>query len=433
MSDVIELELSPPQIDIFDTDLLSVAMIGGKGSGKTWAGTLFVCQMIAQFPNSRGVLIWNTYKQSVDIWNQDIKPRLEELKWAFTFNEQKMVLRCNGCEIHLRSADLAVMRQSVESIQYHWGWGDEVSFWDVESFRIFYTRIRLTEWNGNKNYDPRIRVTSMPDAPDHWMYDVLQNSGFKIHEVPLSSNPNKTFVTKYTKILESIYDADTLKRYKNGDRISLDGTGVFYTRSEHRKAVTYTDTDDLMICWDFNNEYRAVTFWQLVGRDDKARPILGCVRSLQMKGETVHRDAELLVEMVKDHKGRLLLHGDASGENKTAAATDSMWKAVRDVFYEAFPKQLRFVVPSHNPPVKDTIECVNWALMSDLLIFDDTNATNAFRSLTACKFDKYGEIDKAMDNKPSGARTHEADTVRYAVWYHFQKLYPAGKRSFLLL
>jgi hypothetical protein len=47
-----------------------------------------------------------------------------------------------------------------------------------------------------------------------------------------------------------------------------------------------------------------------------------------------------------------------------------MWSAVKDIFSKAFGDRLRYRVPQQNPSVKDTVQCVNWALRNDLVRFD---------------------------------------------------------------
>src|SRR5690606_947074 len=142
------------------------------------------------------------------------------------------------------------------------------------------------------------------------------------------------------------------------------------------------------------------------------KPIYGCVRSWQMKQATVYEDAETLCRELSDHSANVVLIGDASGANRTALTTASMWTAVREVFYAKFGAQLRYLVPDSNPPVKDTIQCMNWALRNNLIQFDPSER-NVFLSLAAAKLDKYGDIDKSSDHKASGAKSHETDTARY--------------------
>jgi hypothetical protein len=426
LSNEILIEPSIAQSDLITFDLDRVAIVGGKGSGKTFAGVAFMCNMVANFPNSRGLLVWNTGQQARDIYAQDIEPRLKELFWTYSFNQTSMVLTVFNCIIHIRAAEPDVMKR-VESVSYHWGWGDEASYWALESFNTFQSRVRLTKLQG-ETFTPKLRITSMPDEPDAWIYQQLEQSGYVTHEIGLDANPDRSFVASYTKQLQSIYKDEQLKRYLNGERVSIAGVGIFATNASQQGDYPYDPNIDLSLCWDFNSEYRAVTAWQSFGKDEKARDIIACVNSFQMKGNTLADDAEALSVLFSGHKALLFLNGDASGENRQIGVTESMWKSVRDVFQKNFPKQTRFIVPKSNPNVKNTIECVNWALGQNLVRFDRTNSKKAYLSMSACTADKYGEIDKSQDNAPNKPRTHEADTCRYEIWRIYQYLYGGRNR-----
>jgi hypothetical protein len=193
-----------------------------------------------------------------------------------------------------------------------------------------------------------------------------------------------------------------------------------------RVNVGINPSDELMLSWDFNVEYRAVSAWQVVGRHPEGYPIVACVQSWRMKGATVYEDAVELSESLKrTHRNRILLNGDASGKNRTAQATDSMWKTVKEIFEKTFGN-VTYIVPNSNPPVKDTIQCLNWALRLGLIQFNE-NERNVYNSLQAIKADKYGEIDKSIDYREgTSARTHDGDTARYAVWHYFKYDYPGA-------
>jgi hypothetical protein len=429
-NDAVHITPSRAQADLIQSILPKVAIVGGKGSGKTFAGVAFMCNMIASFPGSRGLLVWNTSQQARDIYSQDIEPRLKELCWTYSFNQTSMILTVFSCTIHIRSAEVDVMKR-VESVSYHWGWGDEVSYWNLESFNTFQSRVRLTRL-GSEPFQPTQRITSMPDEPDSWLYQKLEQNEYRLHEIGLSANPDRAFVANYTKQLQSIYKGEQLKRYLDGERVSIAGIGLFATKAEQQGDYPYDANIDLELCWDFNSEYRAVTAWQSFGKDEQSRDIIGCVASFQMQGNTLADDAEALCKVYAGHKAHIYLNGDASGENRQIGVTGSMWKSIREVFQMHFPKQSRDVVPKVNPSVKNTIECVNWALAAGLVRFDKTSAKKAFLSMSACKADKYGEIDKSVDYTPSGVRTHEADTCRYAIWRKYQYLYPGSRNRYAL-
>ena len=420
----VEIILAPFQEVFVSSDERVVSIIAAKGVGKTWSGALYICREIADQPNSQGLVMFNTLQQARDIFAQDIEPRFKELNWPYNFNQQTLVCKVFDTLIHFRSAEPSALER-IESVAYHWGWADEASYYSPDAFKTFFSRIR----KGNA----RIRVTSMPDEPDHFMYSFLEGMDGVMYELSLKDNPDREFADRYEKFLRATYSGAQLERYLSGKRVSLSGEGLFNVESHMRRSDVTIDPDrDLMIVWDFNVEYRAVSAWQEIGIAPDGNKIVGCVKSWQMKEPTVYYDAEKLSDELQSHRGNIILHGDASGESRTAQTTDSMWKTIREVFYAKL-KNVRYILHKSNPPVKDTIQCLNWALRQGLVLFNESER-NVYMSLSAVKADKYGEIDKSMDyTANTTVRSHEADTARYAVFQYYKHVYPGNRGWFWVL
>ena len=415
----IEYELAGFQDHFVNSDDEAVAIVAGKGTGKTLSGGLFVMSQIIEQPNSQGLVMLNTLQQTRDIYVQEIERMLKELKWPYTFNQQTMILKVFDTIIHLRSAEITAI-EKIESIQYHWGWADEASYYAPKALETFVSRIR--KGNAKK------RITSMPDEPDAFLYSFLEKYPFTMFEMGLADNPDKEFRDRYEKMLRATYEGPQLERFLSGKRVSLSGVGLFAVEGHMRLAEMSIDPDvPLYLSWDFNVEYRAVSAWQFNGKREDGMDKWACVDSWQMKGATVYEDANELCRRLQFVKGNVYLLGDASGQNRTAQTTDSMWKTVKEVFISHFGNdRIRYLVPASNPPVKDTIQCTNWALRSDLVRFADKER-NVYMSMQSARADKYGEIDKANDYKPSGIKSHETDTARYALWHFYSKLYPGNR------
>ena len=415
--------MRPYQADFVAGDTRFVSIVGAKGSSKTWCGARFVIAELDRQPGSQGLLMWNTLQQARDIYFQDIEPLFKQLAIPYRFNQSTMTINVMGSIIHLRSAEADVIKR-IESVAYSWGWADEASYFSTEALTTFVSRIRKGQ--------ARVRVTSMPDEPDAPLYKFIEDQGGTLYEISLKDNPDRAFRERYETLLRATYDGAQLDRYLHGRRVSLTGLGLFSILPEHRQECAYSANHDLYLSWDFNVEYRAVSAWQELGKNDKAQPLAGCVESFQMKEATVFEDAQKLIEHYKHHRGNVILLGDASGENRTALATGSMWKAVRELFGDAFGDRLRYKVPLANPPVKDTIQCVNWALRNDLVKFNHAER-NVYQSLQAAKADKYGDLDKSSDYKEGRVKTHDADTARYALWEIYGRMYPGNRNNYWIV
>jgi hypothetical protein len=428
VTEAITITPNKAQFD-FMADLESkyVFMFGGKGSGKSYAGMLFMMHMVSLFPNSQGILMWNTLAQARGMFRQDIEPMLKSLGWPYRFSEQTMDLKVLSCVVHFRSAEPDANRR-IESLQYHWGWADEASFYPSESLTRFVSRIRKGK--------ALVRISSMPDDPSAFVYKFADDTakacaengiGCKIYETNVMDNPDAEFRKDYVVRLKSTYQGAELERYLEGKRVSLEGLGAF--RVPPVGSFPYDPHKDLYLSWDFNVEYRAVSAWQEQGITPNGQKSVACVKSWRMAEPTIFDDAEKLCDTLKTHKALIILDGDASGDSKTPMATVTAWGAVKQAFMQAFPGRVRYVVASHNPNVQTTIQCANWAMSNGLVGFDQS-AKDVHSSLVSCRLDKSGSIDKSRDNETHGARSHEADTARYAMWHFFKKHFPGNRQKY---
>lgn len=280
-----------------------------------------------------------------------------------------------------------------------------------------------------------MRFTSMPDDPDEFIYDYVERvCGEHFHEVTLFDNPDTNFVEAYEKQLREIYSGPELDRLLYARRVSLSGLGLFAANQDHRINYAYDPSQPLYLDWDFNVEYRALTSWQEVGKEERlvsgkpmVLPVMNCIESFQLKNYTTLEDAREVCNHYSGHDSQIFLHGDASGENRSAQTSDSMWRQIREVFEQNF-SEARYVTPRSNPNVKDTIQVTNWALRNNLLQFSD-KAKIAYRYLVAAKADKYGEVDKSNDYSEGGAKSHEVDTIRYLAHYIYHKHFPGSKNE----
>lgn len=403
--------------DMTDWGLKRLAVIGANGTAKTTYSFRMFARLAWRRPGMF-LITSGTTDQVGKLFDQKLRSIMNAMGLVKSDNVKKIYELANGTKIHMKSRE---NYKTAEGIEYDYWFADEFHDHSVESAEMFKKRTRKSRENS------LFRITGLSDDPDHWQYDFFDRNNIKLHELSIHDHPSQDWIDYYKPELESLYPAGPKRdRYVYGMRKSITGINLFNIKNDHKQPVEYDPEKDLYFCWDFNVIYRAVTVWQIQGKNENGVPVLGCIASYQMNEATTYEDAQKLAAMWAKHKNRVFLHGDASGDNRTASTSETMWQQVQKAFKEQFSHQLRYIVPRSNPPVKDTIQCLNWALTNDLIFFDPS-AAKAFRSVSAVKADRYGEIDKKMDDSPDGANTHEADTVRYMSWHILHRHMPGAK------
>lgn len=461
--------------DLWLGTVQTLACIAGKGTGKTFvANDWFLREAMKMQPGTQGLVTFNTLQQCRDAFEEFTRPRLDEIGVPYDWNGSSYNLKLgNGSVIHWRSAEPNVVKR-VETLQYTFWWGDECQEYSLKALKTFNSRVR----KGMK----RKRITAMPEDPTHYLYSFVERIGARLYELNVYDNPDVEFRESYIEILRMTYSGAELDRYLHGKRVSLTGTGIFGMGADHQAELEFDFNKDLTLQWDFNVEYCAVSAWQNIEMTDSGM-VVGCPEAYQLDEPTVYENAVNLlyhllgVEMddpeeiedevdylfrirnkgeerhvicqwdedeewglseedevlgwgkiVNNWKGKIILDGDSSGDNRTAATSDSMWMQVKKVFKDAFGDRCDYLVEKANPSIKDTIQCANWALNSGLVKVDKKKASKLYLSVIACKYDKHGEIDKKDDYKEGTVKSHDADTFRYAMWRSFRFKYPGRKR-----
>lgn len=410
--------------DLTDYRKKRVAVIGANGSAKSTYSFRMFARLCWRRPGTF-LITSGTSDQASKLYEQKLKAIISKMGLVKENNVKMIYEVQNGSKIHIKSRE---NYKTAEGPEYDYWFADEFQDHSLESAEMFLKRTRKSRENSI------VRISGLPDDPDCWQYGFLEKNNFTLHEISLYDHPDQKWIEYYEGVLKELFHGPKLKRYLKGERVSLTGLNLFAASQDHRDSVEYDPKQPLYLVWDFNVEYRAVTAWQQVGMVEvvvngkKAPvPMFNCVESFQLKNYTTVDDAEELCNYFRDQDNTIHLHGDASGENRTAQTSESMWVQIRRVFNEHFDN-VRFEVPRANPNVKDTIQITNWALTNYLLFFSD-KAKTAYRYLVAAKSDKYGELDKSQDHKEDGAKTHEVDTIRYFAHLVFEKHFPGHKRT----
>jgi len=131
---------------------------------------------------------------------------------------------------------------------------------------------------------------------------------------------------------------------------------------------------------------------------------------------------------------RVLVYGDATGEQRKTSASRTDWQIVKN-FFGRYPDRycVSFSVPSANPPVKDRINCVNALLCNHAgqhRLRIDPQCKQLIKDFEQVRWkaDPHGNSLAELD-KSNPMRTHASDAVGYFVARAFPMRPPRGERS----
>lgn len=280
-----------------------VAMIGAKGSAKTYTGAMGAATLAQKFPGSVGCLISNSYPQAKDNGAPHLITVCNILGYECEFFTTKKI---NGrafssvyqirfpdgrsSHVLIRSYDAIKL---LEGIELDWVWSEEGQDAEKDAFTVVWSR------NRGQGGDNTFFYMAMPEDGTHWQYDHLENLGF-IPEAKYTGPTKQTFVdpvtneeevawfdgimyeigvfenkanvgNAYIAALFGAYDEEMAKKYIYGERGSLSTNKVYYSYADHLHRAGrmseicchYDPYEDLIFIIDFNVYPMTCSVWQV--------------------------------------------------------------------------------------------------------------------------------------------------------------------------
>lgn len=227
--------------------------------------------------------------------------------------------------------------------------------------------------------------------------------------------------------LDAAKDELDLRSYQQEYEASfLTQTGlVFYVwdPAVHIRPLQYNPALPLVLCFDFNVSPGAAVIVQEqtlapIAKPDceeKEKVVTTCVIDEVYRADDSNTPwvCAQIAARYSEHKGPVLVYGDAAGNQRRTSASATDWEIVKTELRKAF-SDVRMRVPSKAPPVIDSVHTVNARLRSTTgvvrLAVDARKAEQTVRDFEGLVWDKdkdHREIDKG-----DGKRSHWAEGLR---------------------
>ena len=387
------IKLTEPQNLFIHCGESNPAIVGGLGSGKSFAGIMRLIKLMLENVGANGGYYLPTY----DLIRLRAMPGVEEtldlLGIGYTVNKSTYSIKIHGYgDIIFRSYDCP---ERIVAFEVAFSIVDELDILSKEKAAIVWRKV--SERNRqNVACGNSIGLVCTPDSGiNGFVYDKWvkrKQDGYVLYKASTYSNP---FLPKgYAEQILANYDEVLANLYLNGEFVSLNQNKIyhFYDRKRHASTRTIQPTDHLHIGLDFNVGGTCATVFVIDG------DIITAVEEF-----VSHDTQDFINNLTRYDTLNITIYPDASGNSKRTNASESDIAMIRRAEYKV--KHL-----ASNPAVRDRINAVNGLLSHNRLFVNADKCPELATALESQGYDKRGEPEKYTVHPAVDDRCFSGDT-----------------------
>ena len=249
-------------------------------------------------------------------------------------------------------------------------------------------------------------------------YELIQAQPYENHYL-LEKVPD------FYERLKASYDERFFQQEVLGEYLNLTSGQVYYAFDRQANTGRFQlDRDrSLFWSWDFNLNPMCSVICQEQGEQ------VVVVDEIVIETSSTPEVCEEFVARYGEHRGRIEVYGDASGEHGHTVTGKSDFHQIRQFFHRHPELHGRVNVSSANPPVRDRVNVVNARLRNaqgERRLLLDARCKELIKDLEqVCYKPGTSQIDKEKDPR----RSHLSDALGYYLWWRFRPLARAGEQS----
>ena len=329
---------------------------GGYGSGKTFAGALLGVLLALKYPKIKGLVGAQTYTLVRDTTLQTYFEHLENMgfiegkdyKWSST--EQKLSFY-NGSEIIFRHFDEP---NRLKSLNVGFVEIEEMSDTPYETFKMLLARLRQKPYRIWKNFQYRIFGHTNPEIQQGWIYKTFfinPNPNYRIICAPTTQN---IYLPKgFCEELKQLYDEKYYNTFVLGQTGNYNENLVVKDfTDENIKDIEYHDDFDVHISCDFNVDPMAWVIAHKTG--DK----VFYFDEIVLENTTTSKACEEFYRRYPNHKGKIVINGDASGDNRSCTSEYTNYVIIKKKLL-SYGYDVDIKIKAFNPPIKNRVAAFN--------------------------------------------------------------------------
>jgi len=422
-----------------DVEMRWIYLRGGIGSGKSHGGASWFCSRALLYPTARGLITANSFPQletstlvalaeCCEAYNIPLWPKGEDADETARLIARRRACKIGNASILVLSAnrfggDTKKAKQAGRGLQIRYVWADEWAYADKTAFETI--NGRLGRGNGDMKGIGVITSSPNKNQPYNWCYDFFDDPDRDAEKKRLhrsfccDTSENKHLDSDYVNSLEASYTDELAQIELRGGyaTLSTGKTYKYFNRKHHvldgQDAIDfgYDPREDIHISLDFNWNPATAIAAHIKGKE------VFCVREFKLEHSDTFELSEAICQWLAGHQGRIHVHGDASGNNKSANSKQTNWQ----IFWSAMKahglkERSRKCYKASNPSILDSVLGINNLFKMGRLFLCMPQCINLGKDLESVQWQDDGgtQIDKKDPDV-----THLSDCLRYLVWDEF--------------
>ena len=329
---------------------------GGYGSGKTFSGSLLGILLALKYPGIRGLVGAQTYTLVRDTTLQSYFEHLENINfregtdYEWSSSLQKLIFK-NGSEILFKHFDEP---NKLKSLNLGFVEIEEMSDIPYDTFKVLLSRMRQRRKKEWQNFTYRIFGHTNPEMQRGWVYKTfIDNPAPNYRLITAPTTENIYLPEGFCDELKKIYDEQYYRIFvlaQNGEYNN--GLVIKDFTDENIKEIKYQPEMDLHISCDFNVDPMCWVFAH------KTEDKVFYFDEIAMENTTTAKACEEFCRRYPAHKGRIIINGDASGDNRSCTSEYTNYVIIKKKLLQ-YGYDVEIQIKAYNPPIKNRIMAFN--------------------------------------------------------------------------
>ena len=403
-------EYFPYQWDFLTSTKAINGLCGGFGSGKTHVflrKTLYnLLTKRKEGGKSNGWIIYPTLMLADELFVEPFKELLESVNLKYKYNQSthKFITPIGSVKIYQLQRPQRIIGSELTFIGF-----DE---FDVESWKNCDIAFKKAVGRMRGSDNTEIYIVTSPEGYGYTYKIFVEDMNDDRYVVHGKTTDNTYLPSRYIELLESSYDQNLLKAYRDGEFVNLQEGQTYYSFNRENNIEEYKYNPNLPICigQDWNVEPITAVLFQVYNSSPKIR-IFDEIGLSHSEGEIL---TQKMINMIKSkYKNNMIVsYPDPSGNQRR---TSSLYTDIQILKNNGFVVKVRHKAPA----VIDRVNAMNKMLIDDIII--DPKCKLLIRDLEQVT-NKEGtrEINKTTNKD----LTHFSDALGYAVEFEFPVIKP---------